>query len=75
MSDKIVKLHDRHKTLRSMAAELATQEDAERGFLIWFEKDGTMHFGDKNIQLKDVGMALMYMQMLAVQMMAQPDDK
>lgn len=75
MSDKIVKLHARHKTLRSMAAELATKEEAERGFLIWFDKEGTMFFGDKNIQLKDVGMAMMYMQMLAAQMMAQPDDK
>lgn len=74
MTDKIVKLHNRHKTIRSMAAELATKEEAKRGFIIWFDKEGTMFFGDKDIQLKDVGMAMMYMQMLAVQMMEQPND-
>jgi hypothetical protein len=56
-----------------MLAAAMADERATRGMVIYFEEDGTMHFGELKITRSDVGMSLMYMHMIANDMMSQPD--
>lgn len=68
MNDKIVKLFPA-KTFRELARDASENEDAVRGFIIWFDKEGTLHFGDKDTTFADTGMTLMYLTMLAAKAM------
>lgn len=70
---KVEVLHHKSKTFRSFAEKAAVDDRAKSGLVIWFEEDGTMHFGQFGITLSQVGMAQMYIQMLAVQMMEAED--
>lgn len=69
---KVVPITGKHTTLHSMLAEAMVDARAERGYVIWFEKNGTMHTGQVGSTLADVGMALMYLQRDAV--LAMGDD-
>ena len=71
--NNVVKFPGRHKTFRSLANEAANTKEAERGAVIYFDKEGVMHFGELGLERSDVGMMLMYIQMIAVQMMEQRD--
>jgi hypothetical protein len=66
---KVVTLRKGHKTFRDMATEAVGDERAIRGVVVWFEEDGTMHFGRFGTVLSDIGMMQMYVQMLAVEAM------
>lgn len=68
-SDKVVPITGKHRTFKSMATQAINTPEAKRGCVIWFEEDGTMHFGQFGILTADIGMAQMYIQMLAVEMM------
>ena len=70
---KVVPIRGKHETFNSMAGEAMEATEWVRGFMIGFEEDGTMHFGESKITRQDVGMALMYLHMVAAQMMEQPD--
>lgn len=69
---KVVPITGKHTTLYSMLAEAMVDERAKRGYVMWFEEDGTMHVGHVGTILADVGMALMYLQRDAV--LAMGDD-
>ena len=70
---KVVPIRGRHETFSSLAAEAMTRPDAKRGFIIFFDEEGTMNFGELDAQCQDVGMALMYLQMIAQDMMRAPE--
>lgn len=70
MDKKVVPIGGRHRSFSSLAGEAAhDRPEWVAGFVIAFEKDGTMHFGEYGAECKDVGMAQMYLQMLAVEFM------
>jgi hypothetical protein len=69
---KVIPITGRHTTLQSMLAVPMADDRAVRGLVVWFEEDGTMHFGELGVRASDVGMALMYIQMIAYQMMENP---
>lgn len=54
---KIVPITGVHTTLYSMLAECMADERAKRGYVIWFEQDGTMHAGRVATTLSDACMA------------------
>ncbi len=70
---KVAPITGHHTTMQSMAAECVADERADRGFIVWFEADGTMHFGDVRTQRGDICMAAAYIQMLAIKMMEMQD--
>ncbi|MGB9154429.1 MAG: hypothetical protein WCD70_15235 [Alphaproteobacteria bacterium] len=70
---KVIPITGKHTTFSSMVADAMTRENATRGCVIFFEEDGTMHFGELGLERTDVGMMLMYIQMIGVQMMERPD--
>lgn len=65
----IVPISRKYKTFRAMAAQAVGAKEADRGFVVYFTEEGVMHFGQFGTELADVGMAQMYLQMLAVEMM------
>ena len=69
MTRKIHPITGKHTTLHSMLAEAMADERAKRGFVVWFEQDGTMHFGELSTTLSDACMAQGYMAMIVNQMM------
>ena len=69
---KVVPITGKHTTFSSLAAEAMVWPEAKRGFIVFFEEDGTMHFGELGVECSDVGMALMYLQMIAQDMMRAP---
>lgn len=74
MDKKLVPITGRHTTFHSMAAEAMIEPTAVSGLVIYFEEDGTMHFGEVNLRASNCGMAQMYLQKLAVDFMNCPDD-
>lgn len=40
---KVIPIKGKHKSMSSMAAECMADPRAIRGFIIYFEEDGTMH--------------------------------
>lgn len=70
MTDKkVVPIGGRHRSFNSLAGEAMDDESWVRGYVIAFEKDGTMHTGSFGDTLSDLGMAIMYLQMLATEAM------
>jgi predicted secreted protein len=70
---KVTPITGKHTTMHSMLAAAMADERAARGMVIYFEEDGTMHFGELGIKRSDVCMSLMYMHMIANDIMSQPD--
>lgn len=62
---KVTPITGRHTTFSSLVAEAMIDERAVGGLVIYFEEDGTMHFGDVGLKRGDVGMALMFVHMLS----------
>ena len=69
MTRKIHPITGRHTTLHSMLAEAMADERAVRGYVVWFEEDGTMHVGQVGVTLGDVSMAAIYLNLEACQTM------
>lgn len=69
MSRKVAPITGRHTTLHSMLAEAMADDRAKRGFIVWFDDEGTMHFGELATTLADACMAHGYMGMIVHQMM------
>ena len=70
MSDKkVVPIGGKHRSFSSLAGEAMDTKKWVRGFVVGFEEDGTMHFGEYGAECSDVGMAQMYLQMLAAEFM------
>ena len=59
---KVIPITGRHTTLHSMLAQAMADERAERGYVIWFEKDGTMQVGHVAATLGDACLASAYLQ-------------
>jgi hypothetical protein len=72
MTRKVHPITGKHTTLHSMLAEPMADERARRGFVIWFEDDGTMHFGEMQTTLANALMAYGYFGMIINQMMEAP---
>ena len=72
--NKVVPITGRHTTLSSMMAQCMADPRAKRGFVVYFEDDNTMHFGELDVLRGDVCMAATYLNMLAIDMMRQRDD-
>jgi hypothetical protein len=73
VSRKVHPITGRHTTLSSMLAEAMADDRAKRGFVVYFEEDGTMHFGELGATVSDVCMAHGYIGRIVNQMMEQPE--
>lgn len=71
---KVVPIKGRHQSMSSMVAECMADPRSIRGFVIYFEEDGTMHHGHFGSTRADTAMAAAFMNMLAVEMMQQEDE-
>lgn len=74
---KVTPITGKHTTLYSMLAEAMADEKAKRGYVIWFEEDGTMHVGRVGTTLSDACMVAIYLDMDATWAMNEdgPDDR
>lgn len=62
-----------HESMSSMVAECMADPKSIRGFVIYFEEDGTMHHGHFGATRADTCMAAAYMNLMATESM-QKDD-
>jgi hypothetical protein len=75
MSDrKVVPITGKHTTLSSMMAECMADPKAVRGFVVFFDEEDTMSFGELGITRSDACMAAAYLNMVAIDMMRLRDD-
>jgi hypothetical protein len=72
--NKVVPITGKHTTLSSMMAQCMADPKALRGFVVFFDADGTMNFGELGVTRSDICMAAAYLNMLAVEMMRQSDN-
>jgi hypothetical protein len=73
MSDKkVIPITGKHTTFHSLAAEAMATPEAKRGFIVFFDDEGTMSFGECGTTTADTGMALMFLQMVANDIMREP---
>lgn len=70
---KVHPIKGKHTTMSSMVAECMADSRSVRGFVIYFEEDGTMHHGHFGVTRADVCMAAAYLNMMSVESM-QDDD-
>ena len=70
---KIHPIKGRHQSMSSLAAECMAGLKSVRGFIIYFEEDGTMHYGYFGVTRADTCMAASCMQMLAAETMKEED--
>ena len=72
--NKVVPITGRHTTLSSMMAQCMADPKAVRGFVVFFDAENTMNFGELGITRGDSCMAATYLNMIAIDMMRQRDD-
>jgi hypothetical protein len=72
--NKVVPITGKHTTLSSMMAQCMADSKAVRGFVVYFEDDGTMHFGELSITRSDACMGAAYLNMIATDMMRCNDE-
>lgn len=70
---KVHPIKGKHTTMSSMVAECMADTKSVRGFVVYFEEDGTMHHGQFRATRSDTCMAAAYLNMLAMESM-QYDD-
>jgi hypothetical protein len=70
---KVHPIKGKHQSMSSMVAECMADPRSVRGFVIYFDEEGTMRHGHFGATRSDTAMAAAYMQMLAVEMMQQED--
>ena len=70
---KVVPIKGKHQSMSSMAAECMADPSAKRGFVIYFDDEGTMRHGHFGTTRSDICMAQMYLTMLGVEIMQQSD--
>lgn len=74
MSDrKVVPIKGKHQTMSSMVAECMADPRSVRGFVVYFEEDGTMHHGHFGVTRADTCMASAFMNMMAIETMQSED--
>lgn len=71
---KVVPITGQHTSMQSMIAECLADPRAVRGFVIYFDKEGTMRHGHFNATRGDTCMAAAYLNSLACDMMRCEDD-
>lgn len=73
MSDrKVVPIGGKHRSFQSLAGA-AMDSEADIGVIFWFDKEGTMHMGEFGMTRSAIGLAQMYIQMMAVEAMQAED--
>jgi hypothetical protein len=55
--NKVVPITGKHTTLSSMMAQCMADPKAVRGFVVFFDEDGTMNFGELDVTRSDICMA------------------
>jgi hypothetical protein len=58
-----------HQSMSSMAAECMADTRSVRGFIIYFDQEGTMHHGHFGVTRADTCMAAAYLNMMAIESM------
>jgi hypothetical protein len=71
---KVVPITGKHTTYSSMLAEGMSDPKAVRGFIIYFDEEGTMHPGHFGATRSDNCMAAIWLTTLATDMMRTDDD-
>ena len=66
---KVHPIKGKHTTFSSMIAEAMVDARAKRGFVVYFDDEGTMYFGELDVRLGDACMAHGYLGMVVNQMM------
>jgi hypothetical protein len=71
MTRKVHPITGRHTTMQSMAAEIVGDDRAKSGIIVFFDEEGTMHFGEMKLTLGQACMAQGFMAMIVNQMMSE----
>ena len=71
---KVVPITSKHTTMHSMVAECLADPRSVRGFVIYFDEEGTMRHGHFEATRGDTCMAAAWLNALASDMMRQQDD-
>jgi len=58
---KVHPIRGKHETLYSMLGECMADQKAKKGFVVYFDEEGTMYFGEIGLTLADYCMATVYM--------------
>jgi hypothetical protein len=66
---KVHPIKGKHQSMSSMVAECMADPKSVRGFVIYFEEDGTMHHGHFGATRSDTCMAASYLNMMAMETM------
>jgi hypothetical protein len=71
---KVVPFTGKHTTMQSMLAEAMADPRCLRGFVIYFDEEGTMRHGHFEATRSDTCMAAAYLSSLACDVMRQEDE-
>jgi hypothetical protein len=71
--NKIVPITGKHTTFSSMLAEAMADPRAKRGFVVYFDEEGTMYPGHVDTTRSDACMGAAYLNMIAIDIMRQDD--
>jgi hypothetical protein len=74
MTSKIHPITGKHTTMYSMLAEAMADERAKRGFVIYFDEEGTMRHGHFGATRADTCMAAAWLNGMAAKVMDTEDD-
>lgn len=71
---KVIPITGKHTTMHSMLAEAMADPANTRGFIIYFDEEGTMHHGHFGATRADTCMAAAYLNTMAMRVMEQLDE-
>lgn len=71
---KVVPITGKHTSMHSMVAECLADPASVRGFVIYFDEEGTMRHGHFGATRADTCMAAAYLNGLASDVMRQEDE-